>query len=262
MEEMIKKIFNEKMNDGTFEKIVSEKFEQMLTKICDDLTGWNGSIKKQMEEKIQPLMADAIEKSDFNAYTIKLVDIINQSLKQSNLNQYKAVAKNLKELLGHKEINYKWEENVNISSIFKKYVEFVEESLDESDFERDEIHTDDGTKIAYVECRYFIEEDEYCEDRVGYFSNKRSTQHIIFTNDKADEDDDIAAKTRIEFDVCESFDGNKHLKFDTDFKVSDLRTIPAFILDLMDIKNKWCNICIDKREDDATADFEFEWNIS
>lgn len=260
MEEMIKKIFNEKMNDGTFEKIVSEKFEQMITEICKDLTSWNGSIKKQMQEKIEPLMSDAIEKSDFNEYTIKLIDIINQSLKQSNLNQYRVVADNLKALLGHKEIEYKWGGNVKISSIFEKYIEFVEESLEESDFKRDEINTDDGTKTTYVECRYFVEEDEYCEDRVGYFSNKRSTQHIIFTNDKAEEDDDIATKTRVEFDVYESFDGTKHLNFDTDFKISELRTIPSFILDLMDIKNKYCNIFIDKRKDEGAATFNFEWN--
>ncbi len=261
MKELIKKTFEEKMNNGAFEKIVGEKFEEMIVSICNDLTNWNGPIRKQMEEKIKPLMSEAIETSDFNEYTIKLVDIINQSLKQTSLNQYRIFAENLKKLLGHKTKDYKFEETVKISTLFEKYVDFIEETLEESNFDSDEINTDEGQKKAYVKCYYYID-DVNNDKKPSYFDNKRDNLHIIFTNDKAESDEDIAAKTRIEFDIYEDYEGSKHINFNSDFKISDLRIIPGFILDLMDIKNKFCNISIDSEEEDIDAEFEFEWNYS
>ncbi len=261
MEELIKKVFEEKMTNGTFERIVGEKFEGMITSICDDLTSWSSPIKKQMEEKIKPLMSEAIENSDFNEYTIKLVDIINQSLNQSSLNQYRIVAENLKKILGYNTIDYKFGETVKISTLFEKYVDFVEETLEESDFDSDEINTDEGTKRAYVECSYYIDNDNY-DEKPSYFNNKRDNLHIIFTNDKAESDEDIATKTRIEFDIYEDYEGSKYINFNSDFKISDLRIIPGFILDLMDIRNKFCNISIDSEKEDIDAEFEFEWNYS
>lgn len=261
MEELIKKVFEEKMTNGTFERIVGEKFEGMITSICDDLTSWSSPIKKQMEEKIKPLMSEAIENSDFNKYTIKLVDIINQSLKQSSLNQYRIVAENLKKLLGHKTIDYKFGETVKISTLFEKYVDFIEETFEESDFDSDEINTDEGKKTAYVNCSYYIDDDNY-DKKPSYFDNKRDNLHIIFTNDKAESDENIATKTKIEFDVYEDYKGLKRINFNSDFNISDLTFMPGFILDLMNIKNSYCNICIDSEEENLAAEFEFEWNYS
>ena len=46
LEESIKLAIENKLKDGSIEKIISEKVEKGIDKVFDDLFGWNGDCKK------------------------------------------------------------------------------------------------------------------------------------------------------------------------------------------------------------------------
>ena len=252
MEEIIKKVYAEKLQDGSIEKIVANQFEKMTEEICKDLMGWNGSLKKQMEQKIEPLLSGLIEKSDFSDYSTKLTTIINEAVKNTSLGENKAVAEALNNLLNYKSSLNLFQE-VKISDLFDEYVQFVQDKLYGSDIKD---YIDDYEHYAYIDCFYNISEDD-CEYKPSYFDSD-DKYHIIFSNEKAEEDEEIARKTRIEFEIYKDFDGDYKIDMRNDFRISELSIFPAFILRLIDISNKYCTIVLDKRELSKTAEIEVE----
>lgn len=252
MEELIKKVYAKKLQDGTIEEIVANQFEKMTEEICKDLMGWNGSLKKQMEQKIEPLLSGLIEKSDFSAYSTKLTTIINEAVKNSSLGENKAVAEALKNLLNYKS-SLNLCQKVKISNLFDDYVQFVQDNLDSSDFEDD---IDYYEYYACIDCFYEIAEDD-CEYKPSYFDSD-DKYHIIFSNEKAEEDEEIARKTRIEFEIYKDFDGDYKIDMRNDFRISELSRLPIFILKLIEISNKYCTIVLDTRNLSKTAEIEVE----
>ena len=246
MEDLIKKVYQEKMNDGSFEKIISVEFEKMVLESCNDLFKWNGAIKKQMDEKINSIMSGLIERTDFNEYVTKLQLVINETIKHSSLGNFKEVAESIQKICGHP--NYKYGDKIKLSDIFKKYIEWIEKEFDENDFNDDEINKDDGTKTASVDCSLDIEESY-------------SKISVVLGNEKVEEHEE----TEIRFDLIRSYDSEEtyNLSFNSDYKISDLRNMPSFIIYLLNLKQQYVKIEIDDVSDDefGPAEFEFEWNI-
>lgn len=255
MNEIIKKIYDDKLSDGTFEKIVSENFEKMVNDACKDLFTWNGPIKKQMEEKIKGVMSGVLEGTDFSTYVVKLQDVINESLKNTSLEDYKEVAKSVKSICGVNEIEYR--QKVSVSEMFKNYVEYLQEEFVESDFDDDEISSEEGTKNAYLEC-YVNVEDVDDEEEKGYFYKKRDRKVVTLNHDKEDDHPD----TVIQFHLEKDYSGNWNVRIDKNFKITDLRYLPNFITYLINLEQRSANIQIDTSDDSTDAEFEFEWDYS
>lgn len=53
MKDLINKVIEAKMQDGTIEKIVADKIDDMVKDICEKQMRW-GDAKKAMEEKLAP----------------------------------------------------------------------------------------------------------------------------------------------------------------------------------------------------------------
>ena len=252
MEEIIKKVYEQKMADGTFEKIVSANFEKMVSSVCDDLMSWNGSIKKQMKEKIEPLLIKMVESSNFNEYVVKLTTVLNECLKTSPLNQYKQITDTLKSLCGGGDNSFAYGEKVKISEIFQKYIKYVESEFEEDDFEEDEINKDDGKKTAYIECS--MESDK--KEKMGYFSRyNRDEFEITFNNEKSENKEN----TVINFSIEKDYNDKYRLHIQTNFKISELYVVPSFIVYLMSLQNSSAEIILDESSISDEANFEFEW---
>lgn len=161
MQEIIKKVYNEKLNDGTIEKIVSDKIDEMVKSCCDDLFTYSGSIKKQMKAKLEEVMSSVVESSDFSAYVQKLTYIINQVLPETALQDYKHIGEAIEETCGSKALSYK--DTVKLSDIFKAYCDYVEkETFYPSDFnDEDEFHDDYDNGGKYVELNLKMDVDDY-----------------------------------------------------------------------------------------------------
>lgn len=66
MKDLINKVFEEKMQDGSIEKIVADKINEMVVRVCESQMGYNGAAKKAMEDRLSPLIMQAIERSDLS----------------------------------------------------------------------------------------------------------------------------------------------------------------------------------------------------
>ena len=244
MKDLIKKVYEEKMSDGTFEKIVANKFEKMIEESCQNLFTWNGDIKKQMEEKIKGVMSGLLETTDFGDYVTKLQLVVNETIKNSSLGNYKEIAENIQKVCGHPD--YKYGEKIKLSDIFEKYIEWIENEFEESDFDDDEIDRDDGTKTASLDCSLDTEES-------------RHKISVVLGNEKVEH----KAETEIRFDLIKRYREDTYfVDFNTDFRISDLRRLPSFTMYLLNLKQYYVDIEVDCDSDEGTAEFEFEWDIN
>lgn len=256
MRDLINDLLDKKMADGTIRKIFDEKIDKLIKEVCDDLTGYGSELKKRMKEHLEPVMAEAIERSNFSDFTVKLTEIINNSLKNSSLDSYNTLVKNVKNLLGD-EKQYEFGQDVKISELFEDYQDFVMSHLHKDDFDEDDLYTAEyDSKYAEVDCRYYIDDDTNDEH---YFGSRKNTKHIVFTNNVADDDDKVARRTTIRFDVYRSYDDKMYLNIDSsNIALGELRTLPEFIVKLITLRNNWCNIILDETRIDKEVEVTFE----
>lgn len=254
MKEIIEKVFEGKIKDGTVEKIVSEQVDKMITSICTEQMGYGGELKKKMAEKLAPIMLEALENSDLGVLTLKITELINANLKGSPLDYY-AKTLDLKELFGSNRAIKKLEgrKTIKMSEIFDEYLNYVQDTYDDGDFEREEINYDDGTKTVYVECNMAVNESEklYWERRPGY--------EVELSNEKSSDQ----KSTDVRFKLQWNYD-NTALHVRTNFydmPLSDLRYCPAFFLYLFYLEQNCIKIELDKEQDSTDACIELEWNV-
>ncbi len=254
MKEIIEKVLEEKMNDGTVEKIIGEKLDKMLSSTMDDMLGWNSPIKKALEEKLKPIMLNAVEKSNVSDYAVKVTALLNDLLKNTQLTSYKNSIKNLK---GFLDIDVTYGQKVKLSDIFEKYCEFIEkDAFTESDFESTEINRDDGVKNVWVECYMQAEKKEE-----GYFTQTKKYS-VELSNQKSDEPKSRFRKTAFNFEIRHSsYDSKNHIGLGLDVSIDEIHHLPAFVLYLIKLSNNYADIEIDTEEASDEVSIEFEWNV-
>lgn len=233
MENLIKKVYEEKMQDGSFEKIVSEEFNKMLVNACNELFKWNGAIKKEIEKRLEEVMGGLIERTDFSSYVTKMEYIINEALENSATSDYKQVGESLKAIFGQKHI--KAFSTIKASELFKEYCNFIKEkTFDESDFEDYiDIDDDEGEKTAYVECGMQL--DDYHNilkfecDGLGEYKKEKCTFEIHLTR-------------------------NNEIRFKPKLAITDYRFLDEFTCYLLMLSNNWVKVELDDEE--ASEDVE------
>lgn len=247
MKDLINKIFEEKMQDGTIEKIVSEKIYKMIGEICDSQMRWDGAAKKAMEAKISPLILQAVERSDLDDMVTKITMLINAAMKGSALEQYHDTLASVQGLFGINEHVKAIREKkvVRLSEIFKEYKEYLKDLYDRDDFDGDDI-TDDGEDVtASIECCMAVEPEEnrYMWRKPGY--------EVEFSTDKSD-DQKYNKSGDIRFKLNWNYNNTElHLYADLgSLSLSDLRNCPRFILYLAAIEREYVAVEVDIENDD------------
>ena len=172
-------------------------------------------------------MMGVVKDTDFTEYCNVIKGIINQSLPQTALPEYKTFVEGLQATLG--KPTPKWDTKVKVSDIFEEYCKYVEEQEFDSD-DLDDI--DDGT--SYINLAMKIEEDNN-----SYYTTAFKLCFYIDGHYSGDEDD-----YKFEVELSKMYDGNHHIRFQKD-KVSDYRHLSSFELYLLQLSNSYTDIVVD-----------------
>lgn len=253
MDKIIEKVFNEKMNNGSFEKIINEKLDDMFRRVLDDMCGYCGESKKLLEQKIEPLLNSCIENYNFGDYALKLNDAFNDIIKNSDYFAAERMRLGFDKLSGSAN-QVKFGSEIKLSEIFDKYTDFIEECFDESDVE-DILNEGDEDKYCVINCFSELKNIE------GTVFSRRDNKILTLSNELAEDNAKMAIKSKIEVEIIKSYDGTHRLDFNSNIPLSELDNVPGFILYLMQVKNKCCKIIIDKEyiSEDVSLTFEYEY---
>ena len=243
MEELIKKVFNEKLNDGTIEKIVSEKIEGMISSILQDQMSWDGQVKKQLEERLKPIMLEAVANCDLSQTASIVTDLLNQAVKTSPVHLIKDTYDGIKTLFTNNEEaqNITFGKTVKLTEIFKTYTKMIEnDSYCESDFKKKdlEIHDDydDGGKFGYIDVIMEVETIL----KKNYWDSYDTKYQVTLSNNYDNEEKEVV------FEITKSYDSTLRINIDTgNMLLAELKHLPPILLYLIQLKNNWCNIEID-----------------
>lgn len=136
LEQRISDVVNEKLNDGTVEKLIEQYIEKAVSASLGDIFGYGGSGKKMIHNKLDEIIIPVIENHDFNKYIVKLDLVLTEIINNTHLKDNKVILENFKRLM--KEPNKK---EINLSDLFEEYKKYVAKNVDTSELEA---HCDDG----------------------------------------------------------------------------------------------------------------------
>lgn len=197
-EQKIISVLNEKLNDGTVEKIIEEKLKKGISEALDGLFGYRGEAKEVIEAKVKEVMVPVIESHNFNQYVVKLDSCLTEIVNSTNLIDNKKMLENFQSIMKEPEC-----EEIKLSELFDRYCKHVSENVDTSNLEADceagepyyqnvtanmEVeHEDKGWyKSSYDGCfvKFSCEEDEdlNCQIKL-YKSNYKDKWSILKSSD-------------------------------------------------------------------------------
>lgn len=241
MKELIGKVYQQKLQDGTIEKIISTSIDDAVRNVCNSMFGYDGEARALLKDKIKPVMLQAIEDSNVGILVDKITVLLNSGLRDSELERYKFIIENLRKIYGENDLieKYKKANSITLAEIFKEYVKHVEGEYSKDDFKYSEIGLDNS---AEVDCLMAVEplciEDSY---------------RVTLSNEKSEAD--------IEFKIWKSTIWDKQYYIDFDLAhmpIPALRRCSGFELFLLSIASRYFNIegPFESAEDYAVIEFD------
>lgn len=246
-EQRIVSAVNEKLNDGTVEKMVEQYIEKAVSKSLDDIFGYGGTGKKIIQSKLDEVMVPVIENHDFNKYTVKLDSVLTEIINNTSLKDNKDILENFKRLM--KEPN---KEEINLSEIFEEYKSYVAKNVDTSELEA---HCEDGE--PYYDCVTATMEVEH-EDK-GWFKSSFDDCTVKFT---CDEDEELNAQIKLFKKKDES---QWRFRFGQDvIDINSLRYTNEFSIFIATLDRACVRIVMDTEcdfDDDIEPEEKPEWSL-
>lgn len=238
MNELINKVYQNKLADGTIEAVISKEIEVLIKKCCEDLFSYNGPIKNAMKEKINEAMGNVVERSDFSHYVVKMTELINQVLPETALPDYKKMVDNIASIAGAK---MEFCPKVKLSEIFDKYCAMIKDgSYTDTDVEdSDNIYNDEGDKTYNITCSY-EHEDDYLEFNTEGF------------------DLDNQTKYNFRFKVHRWSNGTIALSNSNKYSLSDLSSLNSFEVYMLLLKQQFAEITIDDENQECDVEITIE----
>ena len=233
LEASIKGCITDELNKGVIEKVIANKLEECISSSLTDMFGWNGEVKKAIEEKVKSVMIPYIEDYDYSKYISKLDSVLVDVIKSSTLENRKLL-ENFKELMTTDDIP----KEVKVSEIFEKWTKYCEEEID-----REKIDMD--CEGGYIETSFEVE--HLSEHRTDYEQIK-----ITFT---CDEDEELKYEI-----FAHKWSFNKKFSVDNEVAkdISSLRYLNKFDMFLLRVCQVGFNLEIDKEEDCCETFIEYE----
>lgn len=239
IEQIITEKFEEKINNGDFEKIINEKLDSLVKDTLNSLTGWSSPLKKQLEERLKPVLETAIANSNLDNILDKMTLLLNNVLTNSELKNASELQNNIEQYLTYSK-REKYGDSIKLSEIFNKYVEFAKNECDRLDFDESDLDFDDGYEIMY----FTTQLEEIQEEKKGYFSRYSSGRKFILKtipNDYDESDNHEMPELDIEFEI----DSLGYLNLCEKISVNRLTNYPAFIWFLIRLSQTFHKIEID-----------------
>ena len=247
-EQKIANTVNEKLNDGTVEKLIDQYIEKSVAKSLDDIFGYGGKGKKLIQSKLEEVMIPVIEKHDFNQYLVKLDSVLTEIINNTTLKDNAVILDNFKELLTEPK-----REEINLSEIFKEYCKFVASYVDTDNLEA------------------------ICEDREPYYEHVCATMEVEHEDKgwfKSNYDDCIVKFTceedeslNLQINLYKKVDEAKwHFRFGQDvLDVNSLRYMNRFMVFISVLNRAYTkiNMAIEHEcDDDIEPDEKPEWELN
>lgn len=253
MENLIKKVFNDKMSDGSIENIIGKQIERAVESICSDLTSYSSEFYKIAKERLKPIILTAFEDSEFDKMTLKLTAIINEAMANPAIEEYKATLRHVHSLFGENTIISKLKDvkTIKLSQLFEEYCKYVSNEclysdhyFDESDLEEDEF----GKKFTYLDCSMKVAEKEI------YFGWSKPSYNVEFS---CETPEDLNIDVRFSLDWDYNGEALHILGNYRSLRLANLKRCPDFILFLWAIENNYIEIELDKRDEDDSVLVQF-----
>lgn len=246
-EQKIINAVNEKLNDGTVEKLVSQYIEKGISDALSSLFSYGGEGKKLIEKKLDEVMVPTIEKHDFNRYLTKLDTVLAEIVNSTSLADNKEILENFTELM--KEPATK---EIKLSEIFKRYCKHVAENVSTYGLKA---CCDDGEPYyEHVTAQMEVER----EDRGWYARDKYRVVKLT-----CEEDEGLNCRIGLYKHDDESVWRFRAGGSDS-VDVNSLRYMSEFEVFLLTLKRAWVKIIIDKEsdcDDDIEPEEKPEWNL-
>lgn len=264
LNEITQKVLSEKLENGFIEKKISESLDKCLGDVIESMfSRYDSPLKKQLVEKLEPIISLSIADSTFEGLTTKLTIIINDLIEKSEFSKINDLEK-LNKVLGSDRKAFD-KNPVKLSEIFEKYNKWLEKELEKQHYNQDELDFDDGSATVYFDTSLEIvnEDDDKENDRL-YFSRRRNEEKYrlkceIENTDVLSYESDFHYD--IEFSLYESYDGKKRINISRDLTIDELSNLPPFILYLYNLHNNYIDIIVDKTyfTDEIVIDVEYEY---
>lgn len=241
LEQGIKDVIAQTMNDGTVDKIVKEQLTKGIESAIDDLFRW-GDLKDVIKKQVKSVMIPYLENYDYSEYIVKLDSVLVDVLKSTSL-ENKKLLENFKDLMTTEEMP----KTIKVTDLYEKWMKYVAEEVDTSDLE---VCYDDGVSYEPVEVSFEV---EYNAER-DWSSFKHAT--ITFECEKDKELNYQIGLSRWTSSSKKHWD----ISFDNAKDISSLRHLNEFEIYLMKLKQNFVQIEIDKEyeSDEVTPEKEPE----
>lgn len=123
LENQVKSVLEQKMTDGTVEKLVGEYVEKGIASALKDLFSSYGDVTKVIEKKLKDVMVPQIERHDFSQYLIKLDAVLTDLANVTSL-ENKKILSNFSTLMTETP------RKIKASELFEKWMKFVESDIE------------------------------------------------------------------------------------------------------------------------------------
>ena len=247
-EQRIQNAVMDKLNDGTFEKLIEQKLEEAIKKSLDDALGYFGDSKKLIDQKLNEVMVPVIERHDFNKYLVKLDEVLTSIINQTSLEDNKKILENFKELMREPEIK-----EIKLSEIFERYCEHVAKNVDTDELEA---CCEDGE--PYYEHVTANMEVEHVDKT--WLNSRFDDCYVKFT---CDEDEELNCQIKLYKGTSE--DKWVILRGIDSIEINSLRDLSDFEVFLSVLQRGYVKIILDtesESDDDIEPEEKPEWSLS
>ena len=246
-EKKISEVVSSKLNDGTVERLIEQKLEEVIKKSLDDVFGYCGDGKKLFDKKLNETIVPVIERHDFNQYLVKLDEVLTSIINQTSIADNKRILDSFKECLTEPQ-----QKEIKLSEIFEKYRQHVADNVSTDDLEA---CCDDGEPYyEYVTANMEVEH----EDK-GWFVSKYDDCYVKFT---CEEDKDLNCQIKLYKGTDEK--EWKILKGINGIEINSLRNLSSFEVFLSVIQRSYTKIILDTENeyaDDIEPTEKPEWDL-
>ena len=239
LEDSVKDVIQQKLSDGTIEKIIAEKLEKGIDDVMGYLFRSYGDVGQVIKNKMSEVFVPAIEQCDFSEYVVKLDTVLTDIVNSTALVENKKLLENFKELM----IEDETKKVIKVSELFGEWCNYVAKEVDTDGLE---VQFDGEPSYEYVDVTMVVEHEEGRE----WASIKRA--NIIFECEH-----DEKMNILIPISKWSSGDG-----WDIDYKqeadLNTLKYLSKFEVFLLKLKRMFCNLEIDAEEIDESVSPEAE----
>lgn len=223
-----------KIESGDINKIIEQQIERMVEQaLSSALCGYNDDCcSKIISNKLKEVMNNVIERYDFNQYLTKFTDIIDKTIKNSTIGEYKKLIENLKIQIQEPPVEIK------MSELFKRYCDMIEK----------EVTVDYNSGYDIEEGSTYMEVEMKKDEESGEYVFKFTDEYIENDNELSQYTIKMSIGTDYEERyIITNVTGNA--RFNCFGWINSLRYAEEFSVFLMRLQQNMTKIIIDETEE-------------